>query len=222
MGERKLVGCHCHPTSPINTIRSSQASHALWKTSQILPAYSKSLCMHGKDQNTEHRHMCQQSLLQPLAQQVQHATLCHPPRAKVQSVTAGLAPSPRCCPSTEHICSTCKGESPLYTVFIFYRDTVSQEQPHSIHAPCSRSPVQGSPVHLEGKDRGRDRHHILMYAECVCPPAFLKAKISLAIYGARISCTVQSFLWTQLSVCSPVRQTGISHLLLRNCSSGLY
>lgn len=142
--------------------------HALWKTSQTLPAYSKSLCMQGKGQNTEHRHMCQQGLLQPLAQQVQRATLCHPPRAKVQCVTAGPAPSPWRCPSTEHICSTCKGESPLYTVLIFHRDVVIQQQPHGIHTPCARSPVQGTPVCLEGKDRGREGWW--MHSVCVHQP----------------------------------------------------
>lgn len=170
--------------------------HALWKTSQILPAYSKSLCMQGKGQNTEHRHMCQQGSLQPLAQQVQRATLCHPPRAKVKCVTAGLAPSPWHCPSTEHVCSTCKGEWPLYTVLFIHRGVVIQEQPHSIHAPGSRSPVQGTPLRLQARTEAGKAE----CAESGYPPALLKAKIPLAVYGATISCTVNSFLWTQLSV----------------------
>lgn len=39
-----------------------------------------------------------------------------------------------------------------------------------------------------------------MYAQCVHAAVFLKAKVSLATYGARISHTVQSFLWVQTSV----------------------
>lgn len=69
-------------------------------------------------------------------------------------------PVQRCQPSTpspvlpprEHICRTCKRDSPSYTVFVINRDIVIQEQSHSIHVPCSCGPVQGSPVCLEGKE----------------------------------------------------------------------
>lgn len=48
--------------------------------------------------------------------------------------------------------------------------------------------------------RETQRQGRLVYAQCVHAAVFLKAKVSLATYGARISHTVQSFLWVQTSV----------------------
>lgn len=151
-GKENLLAVTVIPQAS-STQSEAKLPHALQKTSQTLPSLFQVHCARKeKVKNTEHRYMCQQGLLQPPAQQVQRATLCHPPRAKVQSVTAGLAPSPQHWTHQQHM----QGEWPLYTVFIIQRDIVIQQQPHSVHAPCSCSPVQGSPLCLQGKHRGRE------------------------------------------------------------------